>query len=135
MRATRNTFSGEILFKSERMTLRDHLFRANGLETDQAGLTVIKTSKLRVAGSEIRDNGDIGIYGEDNAGSEIVENEIAGNPEAEILIDGAPDPVRPQPCDGQRRGDRRLGHAQHDQAQLRPSGNRWRRGRRDRDLG
>jgi hypothetical protein len=49
VRATRNTFSGEILFKSERTTLRDDLFRSNGLETDQAGLTVIKASKLRVA--------------------------------------------------------------------------------------
>jgi hypothetical protein len=39
--------------------------------------------------SEIRDNGDIGIYGEENAGSEIVENEIAGNPEAGILMSGS----------------------------------------------
>ncbi|MDX6586571.1 MAG: large repetitive protein [Solirubrobacterales bacterium] len=89
VRTTRNTFSGVILFKSERTTLRHHLFRANGLETDQAGITVIKTSKLRIAQSEMRDNGDIGLYGEDSEGSKIVDNEIAGNPEAGILMSGS----------------------------------------------
>jgi Right handed beta helix region len=90
VRTTRNTFSGVVLFKTEGTTFRHHLFRANGLETDQAGLTAIKTSKLRVARSEIRDNGDIGIYGEDSARSKIAENEIAGNPEAGVLMDGGP---------------------------------------------
>jgi hypothetical protein len=89
LRTTRNTFSGMVVAESKSTALRRDLFRANGLETDQAGISVFETSKLRIAHSEIRDNGDIGLYGESNAGSEIAENEIAGNHEAGILIDGS----------------------------------------------
>ena len=84
----RNTFLGTIVAGGQGATLRDLTIKANGLETDQAGVGVFDSRGTRIAGSKISANGDIGLLAEGSSRTHVARNRIANHPEAGILLSG-----------------------------------------------
>jgi parallel beta-helix repeat protein len=60
----------------------------NGLDTDQAGISVFQSGHSRIVRTAIRRNGDIGVYAEGANDSIFARNKLSGNPEAAMLIGG-----------------------------------------------
>jgi parallel beta-helix repeat protein len=84
----RNMFSGVVIAESARTELRRSVVAVNGLDTDQAGISVFQSGHSRIVRTAIRRNGDIGVYAEGANDSIFARNKLSGNPEAAMLIGG-----------------------------------------------
>jgi large repetitive protein len=88
MRALHNMFSGITLGAVSRTSLSRSALSRNGLETDQAGLSLFDSKQLRVTRATFRSNGDIGIFADGVSNSLIAGNRLLSNPEAGMILDG-----------------------------------------------
>jgi len=87
--ATRSIFSGVVIVDSPRVQLERSAVVANGLHTDQAGVALFASPHGRIAHNAISDNGDIGVFAVELDGTSFERNELSGNPEAGMLIEGS----------------------------------------------
>jgi hypothetical protein len=86
--ASRSQFSGILIFDSARSAVRNSSAIRNGVDTDQAGISMFSSRHIGILHDSIRDNGDIGLYDEDLDRSRVVGNTFSRNPEAGALVNG-----------------------------------------------
>ena len=86
--ASHNILGGVLLIASPHARVEHTSISANGLTTDQAGLIVFDSSDVRIDGSSVRDNGDIGMFLQGVDDSRVTGNSVSGNPEAGVILDG-----------------------------------------------
>jgi parallel beta-helix repeat protein len=84
-----NLFSGLIVAESSHSEIERVSASANGLTTDQAGISIFGSRELRIANNAVFENGDIGFFIGGLDDSRIERNSIARNPEAAIVLDGS----------------------------------------------
>ncbi len=82
LRANHNAFSGILYFGVTGGVVRASTANRDGLDTDQAGMTMINSRDVRISHNTFARNGDIGFYSESLADVRIAGNRIVGNPEA-----------------------------------------------------
>ncbi len=88
LRMRHNIFSGMVLAGARNAHLGKLRISANGLDTDQAGLSFFDSRNTLISRNTISANGDIGIFTEGSIRSRIVHNRFAANPEGGIIGDG-----------------------------------------------
>src|SRR3954453_9135770 len=81
-------FSGIVIFESARSTVENSSVVRNGVHTDQAGMSVFSSRRIRIRHNSIRDNGDIGLYDENLDRSRLIGNTFSRHPEAGALVNG-----------------------------------------------
>jgi copper-binding protein NosD len=86
--AVRSRFSGLLVYDAARGAVRDSSIGRNGTHTDQAGISLFGSRRIRIVHNAVRDNGDIGVYDEELNHSRLVGNTFSGNPEAGALVNG-----------------------------------------------
>ena len=84
----RSRFSGLLVYDAARVVIRGSSVSRNGTHTDQAGMSLFNSRRIRIAHNSIRDNGDIGVYDEELDRSRLIGNTFSGNPEAGALVNG-----------------------------------------------
>ena len=82
LHANHNAFSGILYFGVTGGVVRASAANSDGLDTDQAGMSMIKSRDVRISHNTFARNGDIGFYSESLADVRIAHNRIVGNPEA-----------------------------------------------------
>lgn len=82
LHANHNAFSGILYFGVTGGVVRASAANSDGLDTDQAGMSMIKSRDVRISHNTFARNGDIGFYSETVADVRIAHNRIVGNPEA-----------------------------------------------------
>ncbi len=80
-------FSGLMVANSSRSVIDGVTASANGLTTDQAGISVFDSRELTFTENAVVANGDIGYFISGLDDSDLEQNSISGNPEAAILLD------------------------------------------------
>ena len=88
VQANRNTFSGIVFFQVAGGAVRASTANRDGLDTDQAGMSMLQSHDVRVVRNTFARNGDIGLYTETNARIRIAGNRIKNNPEAGMFAVG-----------------------------------------------
>jgi hypothetical protein len=83
-----NHFSGIVIAASTQAVLERLVTKADGLTTDQSGMAIFDTDHLLLKDSELRANGDIGLYDENLDRSRLIGNRFSRNPEAGALVNG-----------------------------------------------
>jgi parallel beta-helix repeat protein len=86
--ASRSRFSGMLIFDSVRSVVQNSSAIRNGVHTDQAGISMFSSRRIRILHNSIRDNGDIGLYDENLDRSRLIGNTFSRNPEAGALVNG-----------------------------------------------
>jgi hypothetical protein len=86
--AVRSRFSGLLVYDEARGLIRHSSVARNGTHTDQAGISLFGSRRIRIVDNSIRDNGDIGVYDEELNRSRLVGNDVSGNHEAGLLVNG-----------------------------------------------
>jgi parallel beta-helix repeat protein len=86
--ASRSRFSGMLIFDSVRSVVQNSSAIRNGVHTDQAGISMFSSRRIRILRNSIRDNGDIGLYDENLDRSRLIGNTFSRNPEAGALVNG-----------------------------------------------
>jgi parallel beta-helix repeat protein len=84
-----NLFSGLLVAESSHSEIERVSASANGLTTDQAGISIFDSSELTIAQNAVFENGDIGFFIGGLDDSSIEKNLISGNPEAAIILEGS----------------------------------------------
>jgi parallel beta-helix repeat protein len=85
---SRSRFSGMLIFDSARSVVQNSSAIRNGVHTDQAGISMFSSRRIRILHNSIRDNGDIGLYDENLDRSRLIGNTFSRNPEAGALVNG-----------------------------------------------
>jgi len=88
VQANRNAFSGIVFFQVAGGAVRASTANRDGLDTDQAGMSMLQSHDVRVARNTFAHNGDIGLYTESNTDIRIAGNRITDNPEAGMFAVG-----------------------------------------------
>jgi parallel beta-helix repeat protein len=86
--ASSSRFSGMVIFDSARSVIQNSSAVRNGVRTDQAGLSMFGSRRIRILHNSIRDNGDIGLYDENLDRSRLIGNTFRRHPEAGALVNG-----------------------------------------------
>lgn len=82
-----HVFSGLVVADSSRSVIDGVTASANGLSTDQAGISVFDSRELRFRKNTVVANGDIGFFISGLDDSALESNSVSRNPEAAILLD------------------------------------------------
>jgi parallel beta-helix repeat protein len=86
--ASSSRFSGLVIFDSARSLVQNSSAVRNGVHTDQAGISVFSSRRIRFLNNSIRDNGDIGLYDENLDRSRLIGNTFSRHPEAGAVVNG-----------------------------------------------
>jgi parallel beta-helix repeat protein len=86
--ASRNRFSGLVLFDSARSTVRDSSVFRNGLQTDLEGISMFRSDHNRILHNSLRHNGDVGLFMAKSDHNQIRKNSVRRNREGGIASEG-----------------------------------------------
>ena len=92
---SRSMFPGIVIGESNGTLVRRNSIVRNGLTTDQAGLVIFASHRIRIDKNQVSNNGDIGLFMVDSSNdSWITKNTLAENPEAGMMLEGSRNEVR-----------------------------------------
>jgi parallel beta-helix repeat protein len=83
-----NTFSGVVIVGASGTLIDRNSASANGLDTDQAGISILNSQRTEILRSSFARNGDIGLYLETFDDARIAQSTFSENPEAGVLLNG-----------------------------------------------
>jgi hypothetical protein len=86
--AKQNRFIGLVISVSGFVRIFRSEATHNGLHTDNSGIGVFGSHRIRVSHSSSSRNGDIGMYVQDTVNSHFADNVLAYNPEAGLNLSG-----------------------------------------------